>query len=119
MPDDDPPVFADSAALARLRRLPNVEVVSHSRRPGSMYELIARLSGVHTMIVARTTTLVTNTVLEGASPGLKHVAVWGTAIDHVALEAARRLGVVVTNTPNAATVAVAEHALALLLALAR
>ena len=119
VPDDDPPVFADSAALARLRRLPNVEVVSHSRRPGSTYELIARLSGVHTMIVARTTTRVTNTVLEGASPGLKHVAVWGTAIDHVALEAARRLGVVVTNTPNAATVAVAEHALALLLALAR
>ena len=118
VPDDDPPVFADSAALARLRRLPNVEVVSHIRRPGNMYELIARLSGVHTMIVARTTTRVTNTVLEGASPGLKHVAVWGTAIDHVALEAARRLGVVVTNTPNAATVAVAEHALALLLALA-
>ena len=119
VPDDDPPVFADSAALARLRRLPNVEVVSHIRRPGNMYELIARLSGVHTMIVARTTTRVTNTVLEGASPCLKHVAVWGPAIDHVALEAARRLGVVVTNTPNAATVAVAEHALALLLALAR
>jgi len=121
VPDDDPPVFADSAALARLRRLPNIEVISHTQRPGSVYELIDWLKGAHTLIVARTTTRITNTVLEGTSPGLKHVAVWGTAIDHVALEAARRLGVVVTNTPNAATVAVAvaEHALALLLALAR
>ena len=119
VPDDDPPVFADSAALARLRRLPNVEVRSHTERPGNEHELIARISGAHTMIVARTTTRVTNTVFEEASSELKHVAIWGTAVDHVALEAARRLGVVVTNTPNAATVAVAEHALALLLALAR
>jgi len=119
VPDDDPPVFADSAALARLRRLPNVEIVSHAKRPGSANELIERISGCHTLIVTRTTTRVTNTVLEGAAPDLKHVAVWGTAVDHVALEAARRLGVVVTNTPNAATVAVAEHALALLLSLAR
>jgi D-3-phosphoglycerate dehydrogenase len=50
---------------------------------------------------------------------LKHIAIWGTAADHIALEAARRLGIVVTNTPNAATVAVAEHALALLMSLAR
>lgn len=119
VPDDDPPVFADSAALARLRRLPDVEVVSYAERPSSTYVLINRLLGAHTMIVARTSTRVTNTVLEEASPGLKHVAVWGTAVDHIALEATRRLGVVVTNTPNSATVAVAEHALALLLSLAR
>ena len=119
VPDDDPPVFADSAALARLRRLPDVEIMSHTRRPGSAYELIERVSGAHTLIVARTSTRVTNTVLEGVSPGLKHVAIWGTAVDHVALETTRRLGIVVTNTPNAATVAVAEHALALLLSLAR
>ena len=43
----------------------------------------------------------------------------GTATDHVSLEATRRLGVVVTNTPNSSTVAVAEHALALLFSLAR
>ena len=119
VPDDNPPVFTDSAALARLRRLPGVEVISHIERPGNPHELIERISGSHTLIVARTTTRVTNTVLEGAVPELKHVAIWGTAVDHVALDAARRLGVVVTNTPNAATVAVAEHALALLLSLAR
>jgi D-3-phosphoglycerate dehydrogenase len=119
VPDDDPPVFADSAAMARLSRLPNVEVKSFTERPGSQYELIERIAGAHTLIVARTTTRISNVILESAAPDLKHLAIWGTAADHVALESTRRLGVVVTNTPNAATVAVAEHALALLLSLAR
>jgi D-3-phosphoglycerate dehydrogenase len=119
VPDDDPPVFADSAAMARLTRLPNVDVKTFTERPSSPYELIERISGAHTVILARTTTRVTNAILESVTPDLKHVAIWGTAADHVALESARRLGVVVTNTPNAATVAVAEHALALLMSVAR
>ena len=117
--DDDPAVFADSAAMARLRRISNVEVKSFTERPNNPYTLIDRISGAHTLIVARTTTNVTNTILESVTPQLKHIAIWGTAADHIALESTRRLGVVVTNTPNAATVAVAEHALALLMSLAR
>ena len=119
VPDDDPPVFADSAALSRLSRLSDVKISSFTERPGNQYELIERISGAHTLVVARTTTRVTNVVLESSDPHLKHIAIWGTATDHIALDAARRLGITVTNTPNAATVAVAEHALALLLALAR
>lgn len=119
VPDDDPAVFADSAAMSRLRRIPNVEVKSFTERPNNPYTLIDRISGAHTLIVARTTTKVTNTILESVTPQLKHIAIWGTAADHIALEATRRLGVVVTNTPNAATVTVAEHALALLMSLAR
>ena len=119
IPDDDPPVFADSAAMARLRRLPNVELESFTVRPSNQAALIDRISGAHTLIVARTTTLVTNMILESVTPELKHIAIWGTAADHIALQATQRLGVVVTNTPDAATVAVAEHALALLMSLAR
>ena len=119
VPDDNPPVFADSAAMARLRRLPNIEVKSFTDRPSNPDELIDRISGAHTLVVARSTTQLTNTILESVTPKLKHIAIWGTAADHIALEATRRLGVVVTNTPNAATVAVAEHALALLMSLAR
>ena len=119
VPDDDPPVFADSAALARLSRLNDITIRSYTERPVSQYELGERISGAHTLIVARTTTRVTNVVLESTVPDLKHIAIWGTATDHIALESARRLGIVITNTPNAATVAVAEHALALLFSLAR
>ncbi len=119
MPDDDPPVLTDSAAMARLSRQPNIEVTSFTERPNNAYDLIERISGAHTVIIAKSTTRVTNAILESITPELKHVAIWGTAVDHVALESARRLGVMVTNTPNAATVAVAEHALALLMSLAR
>ena len=119
IPDDYPPVFADSAALARLNRLPDIKVESYTNRPQNSGELIERMSGAHTIILARSNTLLTNSVLESTSPDLKHIALLGTATDHVSLEATRRLGVIVTNTPNSSTVAVAEHALALLFSLAR
>lgn len=119
VPDDYPPVFADSAALGRLNRLPVIKVESYTDRPQNPEELIQRISGAHTIILARSNTRLTNHVLESTAPYLKHIALLGTATDHVALEATRRLGVVVTNTPNSSTVAVAEHALALLFSLAR
>jgi len=50
---------------------------------------------------------------------LKVIARYGTGVDNVDLEAARKKGVTVTNTPGANAVSVAELALALLLALAR
>lgn len=54
-----------------------------------------------------------------AAPRLKVVSRFGTGVDRVDLEAARRHGVTVTNTPGANTVAVAELTMGLLLALAR
>lgn len=57
-------------------------------------------------------------VLESA-PRLRVVARYGTGVDRVDLEAAERLGVVVTATPGANANAVAELTIALVLALAR
>ena len=54
-----------------------------------------------------------------AAPGLKIIARYGVGVDRVDLRAATRLGVIVTNTPGANSVAVAELAIALLLALSR
>lgn len=119
IPDDFPPVFTDSAALARLRRMAEFDVRTFTTRPANSDELVDRIKGAHTVVLTRTTTRMTNTVLESAAPDLRHMAIWGTAVDHIALEAARRLGITVSNTPNTATVAVAEHALAMLLSLAR
>ena len=50
---------------------------------------------------------------------MQHLAIWGTGTDNVDLAAAQAAGIVVTNTPNTATEAVAEQGLALLLAVAR
>lgn len=54
-----------------------------------------------------------------AAPHLKIVARYGVGVSNVDLDAARRHGVVVTNTPGANSEAVAELAVAFLFALAR
>ncbi len=54
-----------------------------------------------------------------AAPRLRHIAKHGVGVDNIDLGAARARGVAVTNTPEANAISVAEHALALLLALAK
>jgi phosphoglycerate dehydrogenase-like enzyme len=54
-----------------------------------------------------------------ASPRLRLISIWGTGTDNVDLGAASRRGIAVTNTPGVAAHSVAEHALALMLAVAR
>jgi D-3-phosphoglycerate dehydrogenase len=50
---------------------------------------------------------------------LKVICRYGVGVDNVDLDAARRKGIIVTNTPGANSVSVAELALGLILALAR
>lgn len=54
-----------------------------------------------------------------AGPRLMAIGRAGTGADNIDLEAATRAGIVVVDAPAAATIAAAEHTLALLLALAR
>jgi len=118
IPDDEPPVMTDSSALLRLRNEPDIDVEVMTSRPSDETELARRIARAHTAVSIRATSRFTHDVLV-SSPELKHVAVWGTGTDNVDLVAARRLGIAVTNTPGTATDAVAEHALALFLALAK
>ena len=57
--------------------------------------------------------------LVDALPALRHVASYGVGVNHLDLDACRRRGVLVTNTPGVLTDATADHAMALLLAAAR
>ena len=116
IPDDFPPVISGTPALQALQT--QGEVVVYTSRPGTEAELIARLRGAHTVVNIRAYCKFTADVLK-ASSDLKHLAVWGTGTDNVDLQAAQALGIVVTNTPNTATDAVAEQGLALMLAVAR
>jgi lactate dehydrogenase-like 2-hydroxyacid dehydrogenase len=59
-------------------------------------------------------------VLQAAAGGrLKVLGNYGVGVSHIDLEACRRLGVVVTNTPDVLTDATAEIAIALMLMVAR
>jgi glyoxylate reductase len=70
-------------------------------------------------IVADPTVTVGEALLQAAGPALRIVANFGVGYDNVDLEACRRRGVLVTNTPDVITNATAELALALTLAAAR
>jgi len=69
-------------------------------------------------LVVRSETKVTAELLEGAGR-LRVVGRAGVGVDNVDQEAATRKGILVMNTPGGNAASVAEHTLALLLALAR
>ncbi|MBI3662051.1 MAG: phosphoglycerate dehydrogenase [Acidobacteria bacterium] len=80
-------------------------------------ELVRELADAAGLIV-RSATGVTAELLERA-PAMRVVGRAGVGVDNIDVEAATRRGVLVMNTPGGNAVSVAEHTLALLLALAR
>lgn len=80
-------------------------------------DLVARIGGYEGLIV-RSATKVTSAVLQ-AGARLEVIGRAGAGVDTIDVEAATERGVVVMNTPGGNTTAVAEHTMALLLALAR
>lgn len=80
-------------------------------------ELLAALPAYHALVV-RSRTKVTAQVVE-AGTNLKVIGRAGVGVDNIDVAAAIVRGVTVVNSPLAASVAVAEHTLGLMLALAR
>lgn len=116
IPDDFPPVYQDRPELDRLRIDGDVQVFS--TRAESRAELLGRLAGAHALINVRSyTKLDAETLAE--LPDLGIIAVFGAGVDNIDLDAAAGLGIYVTNAPGANARSVAEHALALTLAVAR
>ncbi|MCU1307753.1 MAG: D-3-phosphoglycerate dehydrogenase [Acidobacteriaceae bacterium] len=80
-------------------------------------DLAAQLSDADALVV-RSAVNVDAKLLESASQ-LRVIGRAGVGVDNIDLDAATKKGIVVMNTPGANAVAVAEHTLALMLALAR
>jgi phosphoglycerate dehydrogenase-like enzyme len=116
IPDDCPPVLALSPAFHALRERATVDYFE--TLPGSQERLIERVQGAEIAINIRSSSKFTADVFERC-PRLRLVSVWGTGTDNVDLAAAAKRGVTVTNTPGVSAFSVAEHALALMLAVAR
>ena len=81
-------------------------------------ETLRSLIGDYDALVVRTYVRVTRAVLE-AGRRLRVVGIAGVGLDHVDLVAAQELGIAVLNTPGAATDAVADFTLELMLQLLR
>ena len=82
------------------------------------FELVSDPAGAEG-ILALITTTVDDAYLERAGPQLEVVANYGVGVNNVDLEAARRRGIVIANTPDVLTKTTAELAIAVTLALLR
>ncbi|MBI2554610.1 MAG: phosphoglycerate dehydrogenase [Candidatus Rokubacteria bacterium] len=91
----------------------SVEVVPTLTEP-DLCVAIANADG----LIVRSATKVTAKVIE-AGRQLQVVGRAGAGVDNIDVEAASERGIIVMNTPGANTIAVAEHTIGLLLALAR
>ena len=116
VPDDFPAALAGTPAVARLQTLGRV--THHQTRAADGAELAGRIAGASVVLNIRAYSKFTAELL-ARCPSLRLISVWGTGTDNLDLEACRRLGIAVTNTPGANALAVAEHTVALMLAAAR
>jgi len=98
-----------------FQKVKNLEVeVREKIEPEELLDVIPGCDGV----VIRSRTKIGRKVLERASR-LRVIGRAGIGVDNIDIEAATERGVLVMNTPGANAVAAAEHAMALMLALAR
>src|SRR5690606_2293607 len=103
------------AGLSILRNAKDIEVVY---KPGlKEAELAATIPGFHALVI-RSGSKVTAKVIEAASD-LEVIGRAGIGVDNVDVSAASHRGIVVMNTPTGNAVTTAEHAIALLFAIAR
>ena len=101
--------------IAILERHPNIEV---EVRPGlSPAELKKAIKDADALAI-RSATKVTAELID-AAPRLKVVGRAGTGLDNVDIPAASKRGIVVMNTPGGNTITTAEHAVSLMMAMAR
>src|SRR5271154_5722339 len=103
-----------SAAAVDLLREPQWVVVTADQMEGG---LAAQLVSADALIV-RSAVQVNASLLANA-PKLRVIGRAGVGVDNIELEPATRQGIAVMNTPGANAVAVAEHTLAMMLAMAR
>lgn len=105
-----------SAALEELKKFSEDLVFNPAKKPMSEDELIEALQGCEGYVAGLDH--ITAKVFENC-PDLKVISRYGVGYDRVDIEAAKKHGVIVTNTPGVNAEAVGELAFGLLLAVAR
>ena len=109
-------LVADGIAEAGIHLLR--ERVQVDVRLGQSESQLAASIGAYDGLIVRSETKVSATVV-AAARRLQVIGRAGVGIDSIDVEAATRRGIVVVNAPTGNAVAAAEHAIAMLLALAR
>jgi D-3-phosphoglycerate dehydrogenase len=116
IPGDDPPQLQGSPHLERLRVYGRV--ILYTDRPPTPEEKVRRAQDADCLINSRGAVKWPGADLRQL-PRLHMVTACGIGTDAIDLDAARELGIVVCNIPGRTAWIVAEHALALMLAVTR
>ncbi|MDQ2803199.1 MAG: phosphoglycerate dehydrogenase [Pseudomonadota bacterium] len=104
-----------SPAAVEIFRARGIETdVKTGLKPAELREIIGQYDG----LAIRSATKVTREVIE-AAPRLRVVGRAGIGVDNVDVKTATERGVVVMNTPHGNAITTAEHAIAMMFALAR
>jgi D-3-phosphoglycerate dehydrogenase len=104
-----------SPAAVEIFRSRGIEV---DLKPGLTPAELRAIIGSYDGLAVRSATKVTKELLD-AAPNLKVVGRAGIGVDNVDIKSATARGVVVMNTPLGNTITTAEHAIAMMFALAR
>jgi D-3-phosphoglycerate dehydrogenase len=105
-------------AKERLEAAGPFEVVIDNNKATNTPEALSEIIKDFHAIAIRSGTKITDQVLANA-PHLKVIGRAGTGVDNIDVEAATRRGIVVMNAPGGNTITTAEHAISLMLSLAR
>ena len=114
IPDDHPPVLHGTPLEPRVYGLAE-NVDWHVERPADETQLAQWIGNADVVVNLRASVYFPRTVLEQC-PNLRLISIWAVGTDNVDLEACHDLGITVCNTPGYAAIGVAEHAIALALA---
>jgi glyoxylate reductase len=112
------PIVAISRSLPGTIELPGAQVRQAGDAALQRAEFLKFVQGAH-IIVTWVSERVDDDTLAAAGPQLRAVCNFAVGVDNIDLEACRRRGVTVTNTPDAVTEGTADMAWALLLSVAR
>ena len=105
-------------AKERLEALSQIEVVVDNNKETNSPEALSGIIKDFHAIAIRSGTKITEQVLANA-PNLKVIGRAGVGVDNIDVEAATKRGIIVMNAPGGNTITTAEHALSMMLSLAR
>ena len=88
-------------------------------KPGLTPEELAAIAGQYDGIAARSSAKITQAVITASLPRLKVIGRAGIGVDTIDVPAATQAGIVVMNTPFGNSITTAEHAMAMMFAIAR
>jgi len=93
--------------------------IEADEKPGLSAEELGAVIGEYDGLAVRSSTKVTAPVMDKGRPRLKVIGRAGIGVDTIDVSAASARGIVVMNTPFGNSITTAEHAIAMLFALAR